>query len=106
MQNSDIQSLDGNKLSTTTKYFGRSVNFDGYSSLLAWAKANPFAYSIFINKAFDDLPISYGSVWTTGNGMYSTGIKVFCVGNNSNSIYVRTISGIDATGWATEWEVK
>ena len=87
---------------SSAKYFGRSVSFDGYNSLLSWAKANQFAFNIFVSKQLDDLPISYGFVWSVGTGMYSTGIKVYCSPNNSNVLYVRTTDSGDS--WATDWE--
>lgn len=91
-----------NKMPATAKYFGRSVSFDGYSSLLAWAKDNQFAFNVFVSKQFDDLPISYGFVWAVGTGIYNTGIKVYCSPNSSNTLYVRTAESGDS--WATEWE--
>ena len=91
-----------NKMPATAKYFGRSVSFNGYSSLLAWAKDNQFAFNVFVSKQFDDLPISYGFVWAVGTGIYNTGIKVYCSPNNSNTLYVRTAESGDS--WATEWE--
>ena len=96
--NSEIE----NKMPATAKYFGRSVSFNGYSSLLAWAKDNQFAFNVFVSKQFDDLPISYGFVWAVGTGIYNTGIKVYCSPNNSNTLYVRTAESGDS--WATEWE--
>lgn len=97
-QNSELE----NKMPATAKYFGRSVSFNGYSSLLAWAKDNQFAFNVFVSKQFDDLPISYGFVWAVGTGIYNTGIKVYCSPNNSNTLYVRTAESGDS--WATEWE--
>ena len=91
-----------NKMPATAKYFGRSVSFNGYSSLLAWVKDNQFAFNVFVSKQFDDLPISYGFVWAVGTGTYNTGIKVYCSPNNSNTLYVRTTESGDS--WATEWE--
>lgn len=103
--NDAITSLNSeleNKMPATAKYFGRSVSFNGYSSLLAWAKDNQFAFNVFVSKQFDDLPISYGFVWAVGTGIYNTGIKVYCSPNNSNTLYVRTAESGDS--WATEWE--
>ena len=98
----DLNSELENKMPATAKYFGRSVSFNGYSSLLAWAKDNQFAFNVFVSKQFDDLPISYGFVWAVGTGIYNTGIKVYCSPNNSNTLYVRTAESGDS--WATEWE--